>query len=60
MKQRQLELTVCTQGLVVNIQGLVVNIQEQQVPGLKRKAKSGHLRGELHRREFRRAVPMGS
>ena len=43
-------------------------IREQQVEctrerlelGLMRKAESEHLPDELHRREFRRAVPMGS
>jgi hypothetical protein len=35
-------------------------IQEQLELGQKRKAESEHLQDELHRREFRRAVPMGS
>jgi hypothetical protein len=39
---------------------LVECIQEQLELGQKRKAESEHLQDELHRREFRRVVPMGS
>lgn len=48
-KKRQLELVVC-----------IREQQERLELGLMRKAESEHLLDELHRREFRRAVPMGS